>query len=89
MGCSGFKRKVYYKLRKFSLAYRKVDSFKEKADVTMSMTKATLDSIQTGATTVDKEIESGNIKLTGDAANFKEYLGFFDNFKPDFNIVTP
>ena len=55
----------------------------------MSMTKATLDSIQTGATTVDKEIESGNIKLTGDAANFKEYLGFFDNFKPDFNIVTP
>ena len=83
------KEKYTINLENSVLAYRKVDSFKEKADVTMSMTKATLDSIQTGATTVDKEIESGNIKLTGDAANFKEYLGFFDNFKPDFNIVTP
>ena len=83
------KEKYTINLENSVLAYRKVDSFKEKADVTMSMTKATLDSIQAGATTVDKEIESGNIKLTGDAANFKEYLGFFDNFKPDFNIVTP
>ena len=83
------KEKYTLRLENSVLAYRKVSSFKEKADMTMTMSKETMDSIQMGETTLDKEIESGKVKLTGDIAKFKEYLGFFDTFKPDFNIVMP
>ena len=34
-------------------------------------------------TRLDKEIANGNTQ------KLKEYMGLFDNFKPDFNIVTP
>ena len=53
------------------------------------MDKAVLDAIQTKETTLDKEISSGKVKISGDVNKFKEYLGLFDTFSADFNIVTP
>jgi alkyl sulfatase BDS1-like metallo-beta-lactamase superfamily hydrolase len=66
-------------------APRKLD----KADATITTAKTTLDSIQLGDTTTDKAIESGDMKVDGNAAAFKEFVGLLDNFPFWFNIVTP
>ena len=83
------KEKYMINLENSVLTYRKVDEFKENAEITLILNKETLDKIQTKETTLDKEIESGNVKVQGDIQKLKEYTGLFDEFKPDFNIVTP
>ena len=45
--------------------------------------------IITKQTTLDKEIQSGNVKISGNANELKANLAIFDTFTPDFNIVTP
>ena len=71
------------------LVYRKVDSFKNSPDVTLTLSKEALNNVLTKQSTLDKEIQSGNAKVEGDTEKFKESLTFFDTFTPDFNIVTP
>ena len=71
------------------LVYRKVDSFKNNADITLTLPKEALNNILVKQSTLDKEIQSGNAKIAGDTEKFKEALTFFDTFTPDFNIVTP
>ena len=71
------------------LVYRKVDSFKNNADITLTLPKEALNNILVKQSTLDKEIQSGNAKIAGDVEKFKEALTFFDTFTPDFNIVTP
>ena len=71
------------------LVYRKVDSFKNNADITLTLPKEALNNILVKQSTLDKEIQSGNAKIAGDMEKFKEALTFFDTFTPDFNIVTP
>ena len=83
------KEKYAVNLENSVLGYRKVDAFKNDAEVTVTLNKEVLDKIQIGETTMDKEIEAGNIKVTGDIQKLKEYMGLFEAFKPDFNIVTP
>jgi len=60
-----------------------------KPDVTVSLSKETLDKVQMGTTTLAKEIADGNIKFDGDQAAFTDFIGMLDTYKFWFNIVTP
>lgn len=60
-----------------------------KADATMTLTKATLDAIQLGETTLDKAIADGNVNIEGRKEAVGEFLGMLDTFPFWFNIVTP
>ena len=71
------------------LVYRKVDSFKNSPDVTLTLSKESLNNILVKQSTLDKEIQNGSAKIEGNTEKFKEALTFFDTFTPDFNIVTP
>lgn len=55
----------------------------------MTIPKESLLGIAGNATTLDKEIQDGRAKVTGDTSKFNELLETFDSFTPDFNIVTP
>ena len=59
------------------------------ADATLTLTKATLDSIQMGEVTVDEAIAAGDLKIDGNPAALSNFLGLLDTFPFWFNIVTP
>ncbi len=59
------------------------------ADATITLARTTLDTINLRRTSFEKEIAAGNIKIDGDGKKLGELLGLLENFKPDFNIVTP
>ncbi|WP_423840500.1 alkyl/aryl-sulfatase [Vibrio mytili] len=61
----------------------------EKPDVSLELTKATLDDVQLGNITLEKAIADGKIKLDGDPQVLKDFVGMLDNFTFWFNIVTP
>ena len=83
------KEKYTITLENSVLMYRKVDSFTNKADVTMSLPKTSLNNILLKQTTMDKEISEGRVKITGDRSKLQELMGMTDTFNPAFNIVTP
>ena len=83
------KEKYTITLENSVLMYRKVDSFTNKADVTMSLPKTSLNNMLLKQTTMDKEISEGRAKITGDRAKLQELMGMTDTFNPAFNIVTP
>jgi len=58
-------------------------------DVTLTMTKATIDAIQLKTLNMDEAIQKGDIKVDGNGEAFKEFLGLLDDFPFWFNIVTP
>ena len=59
------------------------------ADITLTMSRSSMDNILLGTSTVDKELASGAATLTGDKQKFSELTGLLVNFNPLFNIVTP
>jgi alkyl sulfatase BDS1-like metallo-beta-lactamase superfamily hydrolase len=59
------------------------------ADATVTLTKATLDRIQLGETSVEQAIASGDLKVEGKREAFVEFVGLLDKFPFWFNIVTP
>lgn len=61
----------------------------EKPDVSLVLTKATLDDVQLGNITLEKAIADGLIKLDGNPQVLKDFVGMLDNFNFWFNIVTP
>jgi len=61
----------------------------DKADVTVTLKRATLNSILTGATTFEKEYRSQNITIDGSIVKLLELMGMMDSFSPGFNIVIP
>ncbi|WP_437130119.1 alkyl/aryl-sulfatase [Vibrio diabolicus] len=61
----------------------------EKPDVSLVLTKATLDDVQLGNITLEKAIADGQIKLDGNPQVLKDFVGMLDNFNFWFNIVTP
>ncbi|WP_429041434.1 alkyl/aryl-sulfatase [Aeromonas media] len=63
--------------------------YADKPDTTVTLTKKVLDDIQLGQTTLEQEIASGQVKITGDAKQFGEFVGMLDKFNFWFNIVTP
>ncbi len=58
-------------------------------DATLTLTRTTLDAINLGKTTFDKEIAAGGIKIQGDGEKLAELLSLLDTFDGKFNIVTP
>ncbi|MCA0934268.1 MBL fold metallo-hydrolase [Vibrio alginolyticus] len=61
----------------------------EKPDVSLDLTKATLDDVQLGNVTLEKAIADGTIKIDGDPNVLKDFVSMLDNFNFWFNIVTP
>lgn len=59
------------------------------ADATITLSKATLDSIQLGDITAEQATASGDMKVEGRSEAFVEFVGLLDNFPFWFNIVTP
>jgi len=59
------------------------------ADVTVKLSKTTLNAIQLKEATLDQKIESGDVKITGRKEALGEFLGLLDTFPFWFNIVTP
>lgn len=57
------------------------------ADATLVLARATLDAINLGKTTFDKEIAAG--KIEGDGRKIAELFSLLDTFTGNFNIVTP
>ena len=82
------KEKYVITLENSALVYRKVNTFGN-ADLNMTIPKESLLGIAGNATTLDKEVQGGRAKVTGDTSKFSELLETFDSFTPDFNIVTP
>lgn len=60
-----------------------------KADVTLTMSRLSMDSILLQESTIAKELASGTAKISGDEQKFSELLGLLVNFNPLFNIVSP
>lgn len=60
-----------------------------KPDVTLTLSKQTLDDIQLGQGTLEQKIASGEIKVQGSPQTFSDFVGLLDKFNFWFNIVTP
>lgn len=60
-----------------------------KPDVTLTLSKQTLDDIQLGQGTLEQKIASGEIKVQGNPQTFSDFVGLIDKFNFWFNIVTP
>jgi alkyl sulfatase BDS1-like metallo-beta-lactamase superfamily hydrolase len=59
------------------------------ADATVRMTRAALDQIVLGETTLPAVLAAGEVQIEGDGSKLAEFLGLMDNFEFWFNIVTP
>lgn len=59
------------------------------ADVTITLTRATLDAISLQQTTFAEEVMSGTIKIDGNKGKLLELVSLFDSFDQKFSIVTP
>jgi alkyl sulfatase BDS1-like metallo-beta-lactamase superfamily hydrolase len=59
------------------------------ADATLTLTRATLDSIILRQTTFPQAIQSGQIRVEGDASKVTELLGLIDNTPRMFEIIEP
>jgi alkyl sulfatase BDS1-like metallo-beta-lactamase superfamily hydrolase len=61
----------------------------EKADASVTLARATLNKIIGKETTMPEAVQSGAIKIAGDARKLVEIFGALDEFKPMFEILTP
>jgi alkyl sulfatase BDS1-like metallo-beta-lactamase superfamily hydrolase len=61
----------------------------EKVDAAITLSKATLDSIQLKEQTIEQAITAGELKVEGRREAFTELLALLDTFPFWFNIVTP
>ena len=61
----------------------------ESPDVSLALTKSTLDAIQLREMTMDDAIAKGDIKLEGRREAFTQFVELLDTFPFWFNIVTP
>lgn len=59
------------------------------ADVSVTMSRATLNAVLTGGTTLQQAAGSGQVALEGNPLKLAELFGLFDTFGEVFNIVTP
>lgn len=58
-------------------------------DATLTLSRASMDNIMLGQTTMAKEIENGNATVDGSQEKLNELLSLIVTFPPLFNIVTP
>ena len=67
----------------------RADSEAAKADANITLTRATLNEIVLGDTTLANAISNGDVKIKGSRAKLEEMLSYLDTFEFWFNIVTP
>jgi alkyl sulfatase BDS1-like metallo-beta-lactamase superfamily hydrolase len=62
-----------------------------KADVTVTVDRATLTKVLTKQVSFEDAVKSGQVKFAGNQAKFGEFMGYLDNLNQYFwfNIVTP
>lgn len=60
-----------------------------KPDVSLILSKKTLDDVQLGQVTLESAVANGDLVIEGDSEVFKDFMGMLDSFKFWFNIVTP
>lgn len=61
----------------------------EKPDVSVALSRDTLNSIILQQAKLDDSIKAGDVKVDGDRAKLNQLVSYLDNFKFWFNIVTP
>ncbi|WP_220377280.1 alkyl sulfatase C-terminal domain-containing protein [Cupriavidus taiwanensis] len=60
-----------------------------RADANITLSKATLDSVELKETTIENAIAKGDMKVEGRREALSEFLGLLDSFPFWSNIVTP
>lgn len=61
----------------------------QNSDASVTLSKATLNQLQLGQTTIQKALADGKLKIAGNQAVFVDLLAMMDTFPFWFNIVTP
>ncbi|MCY1275224.1 alkyl/aryl-sulfatase [Pseudomonas jinjuensis] len=61
----------------------------DKADASLTLTKAALDDVQLGKASFEQQVASGKVKVEGRKEAFGELMGLMDDFDFWFDIVTP
>lgn len=64
------------------------DKSDSNADVSIVTTRADLNDVMLGISTMEKQVIEGKAKLTGDPKKLSEFVGLLDTFEFWFNIVT-
>ena len=59
------------------------------ADATITMTRAALDRIMLGESSLKDEVSSGEVEIQGKKEAFTELMSLLDTFEFWFNMVTP
>jgi alkyl sulfatase BDS1-like metallo-beta-lactamase superfamily hydrolase len=59
------------------------------ADASLTLTRDTLNAIVLRRVTISDAIQSGQVKVIGEAAKAGELFSLFDTFNPNFEIVEP
>lgn len=59
------------------------------ADSSITMTRADLNNVMLGSTSMQKLVMSGGAKVDGNSQKLGEFISWLDNFDFYFNIVTP
>jgi alkyl sulfatase BDS1-like metallo-beta-lactamase superfamily hydrolase len=59
------------------------------ADATLTLTRATLDTILMRKTRFPEAVQNGLVKIDGEPMKLLELFGLFESFNPMFEIVTP
>ncbi|SDI45054.1 Tat (twin-arginine translocation) pathway signal sequence [Paraburkholderia steynii] len=59
------------------------------ADASITMTRADLNNVMLGSTSMQKLVMSGGTKIDGNSQKLGEFISWLDNFDFYFNIVTP
>jgi alkyl sulfatase BDS1-like metallo-beta-lactamase superfamily hydrolase len=61
----------------------------DKADATLTLSRATLDAVALRRTTFPEAVQAGLVKVEGDVGKLTELLGMLDTFNPMFEVVEP
>jgi len=67
----------------------KLNAWDNQADLSVSLTRLTLNDIAYGRSSMDDAIENGSINVTGSVDMFKIYLDMHDTFDLWFNVIEP
>jgi alkyl sulfatase BDS1-like metallo-beta-lactamase superfamily hydrolase len=82
------KQRYVLNLENAALTYI-ADKQAQDADASVTLTRATLDSITLRQTTFPEAVKEGTVQVAGDASKLAELLGLLDNFEPMFEVVEP
>ena len=85
---SDTKQQYVLNLENSALTYQANKQAKD-ADATLTLTRATLDTILMRKTTFPEAVQKGLVKIDGQPMKLLELFGLFENFNPMFEIVTP